>query len=209
MNRVDVISRQTALPALPQWLIGVDEAGRGPLAGPVTAAAVLLDPARPIAGLADSKKLSAPRRAQLALQIREQALAWAVVHVEAEQIDRINILQATFSAMRACVTQLARPQAVVWVDGNQVPPALPLPGLAIVGGDGRVAAISAASILAKTARDQRMLELHQHYPQYGFDRHAGYPVPLHLAALREHGPCPEHRRSYAPVAQLLLPLPAG
>lgn len=203
MSRPWLVKREAELPELPQLLIGVDEAGRGPLAGPVTAAAVLLDPSRPISGLADSKKLSANRRSALAELIRERALAFAIVHIEAEQIDRINILQATFSAMRSCITQLQRDQAQVWIDGNQIPPGITLDCRAIIGGDARVAAISAASILAKTARDQRMLELHQRYPNYRFDLHAGYPVPMHLDALRAHGPCPEHRRSYAPVAALL------
>jgi ribonuclease HII len=205
MKRPWLIARAAALPDLPELLIGVDEAGRGPLAGPVTAAAVLLDPSRPIAGLVDSKKLTVQRRAALAEHIRERALGFAIVHVEAAEIDRINILQATFSAMRACVAQLQRSDVPVWIDGNQIPAGIGQTCCAVIGGDARVAAISAASILAKTARDQRMLQLHQHYPQYRFDLHAGYPVPLHLSALREHGPCAEHRRSYKPVAALLTP----
>lgn len=185
---------------------GVDEAGRGPLAGPVMAAAVILDPARPIVGLNDSKKLSARRRAALADEIRVKAVAWAVAAASVDEIDRINILQASLLAMQRAVTALAGtnalPEAIrVLVDGNRCPN-VPYPVQAIVGGDGKIAAIAAASILAKTARDAGMLELHAVYPQYGFDRHMGYPTALHLTALREHGATPHHRRSYAPVARL-------
>lgn len=194
-----IIGRQALLPTLPSVLIGVDEAGRGPLAGPVTAAAVILDPHRPIDGLADSKKLKPARRTELAQQIQQRALAWVVVHVEPVDIDRLNILGATLQAMRQCIVGIACADAEVWVDGNHIPAGLALPARAIIGGDDRVGAISAASILAKTARDQRMLELHEHYPVYGFNQHAGYPVPFHLAALRTHGPCQQHRMSYAPV----------
>lgn len=202
-TRAQVIGRADALPTLPVHLIGVDEVGRGPLAGPVTAAAVLLDPTRPISGLADSKALSATRREVLAEQIRTQALGWAVVHVGPADIDRLNILQASLWAMQRAVAQLQQPDLPVWVDGHLLPTELTGPGLAIVGGDARVAAISAASILAKTARDALMTALDRDYPVYGFARHAGYPVPQHLQALRDHGPCPEHRRSFAPVAACL------
>ncbi len=189
---------------LPEGLAcGVDEAGRGPLAGPVVAAAVILDPSNPIAGLNDSKKLSAKRRECLAIEIRAKALAWAVAEASVEEIDRINILQASLLAMRRAVEALQIPPELALIDGNRCPE-LPCPASAIVGGDGKVASIAAASILAKTVRDAGMLEMHEIYPMYGFDRHMGYPTAVHLAALKEHGPCPEHRRSYAPVARLCL-----
>lgn len=189
---------------LPDGLVcGVDEAGRGPLAGPVVAAAVILDPRQPIAGLNDSKKLSAKRREVLAMEIRERALAWAVAEASVDEIDHINILQASFLAMRRAVEGLRlRPEKAL-IDGNRCP-ALDCPAEAIVGGDGKVASIAAASILAKTVRDAGMLELHAEFPMYGFDRHMGYPTAFHLQALREHGPSRVHRRSYAPVAQLTL-----
>ena len=184
---------------------GVDESGRGPIAGPVLAAAVILDPAQPIAGLNDSKKLSARQRAALAEEISAKALAWAVAAANVEEIDRINILQASLLAMQRAVTGLTARYPLapvrVMVDGNRCPQ-LPYPVEAIVGGDGKIAAIAAASILAKTVRDAGMRELHAVYPQYGFDRHMGYPTALHLAALREHGASPEHRRSFGPVARL-------
>lgn len=183
---------------------GVDEAGRGPLAGPVVAAAVILDPARPIAGLNDSKKLSAKRRAALAIEIRSQALAWAVAEASVEEIDRINILQASLLAMQRAVDALGVQPSQALIDGNRCPQ-LSCPAQAIIGGDGLVASIAAASILAKTSRDAQMLELHAIYPQYGFDRHMGYPTALHLKALAEHGVSPVHRRSYAPVAKLIGP----
>lgn len=183
---------------------GVDEAGRGPLAGPVVAAAVILDPARPIVGLNDSKKLSEAARERLAVEIREKALAWAVAEASAVEIDRINILQATFLAMRRAVDGLAVAPERAQIDGNKVPPGLPCAGEAVVKGDGKVAAIAAASILAKTHRDALMRELAQIHPEYGFERHMGYPTPAHFAALQAHGPCPAHRRSFAPVAQLVL-----
>lgn len=183
-------------------ICGVDEAGRGPLAGPVVAAAVILDPARPIAGLADSKKLSARRRERLAVEIRAKALAWCVAEASVAEIDAINILQATLLAMQRAVAGLACVPTEVLVDGNRCP-GLDLPVRAIVGGDATVAEISAASILAKTVRDAGMLDLHARYPQYGLDRHKGYGTAAHLAALREHGPCPEHRTSFAPVREAL------
>ncbi|MCB1965227.1 MAG: ribonuclease HII [Candidatus Accumulibacter sp.] len=191
----------------PEGLVcGVDEAGRGPLAGPVVAAAVILDPARPISGLNDSKKLTALQRAALAEQIRATALAWAVAEATVEEIDRVNILQASLLAMQRAVVALAGADGPVvpshaLVDGNQCP-RLPCSVEAVVGGDGKVAAIAAASILAKTTRDAGMRVLHDIYPEYGFDRHKGYPTALHLKALREHGACLAHRRSYAPVARL-------
>ena len=188
----------------PEGLIcGVDEAGRGPLAGPVVAAAVILDPRQPIDGLNDSKKLTAARREMLAVEIREKALAWAVAEASVQEIDRINILQASLLAMQRAVSGLSLMPEKALVDGNKCP-VLACPVEAIVGGDGKLAAIAAASILAKTVRDVLMQELHACYPQYGFDRHKGYPTALHLAALREHGISPVHRRSYGPVAQLML-----
>ena len=188
----------------PEGLIcGVDEAGRGPLAGPVVAAAVILDPRQPIDGLNDSKKLTAARREMLAVEIREKALAWAVAEASVQEIDRINILQASLLAMQRAVSGLSLMPEKALVDGNKCP-VLACPVEAIVGGDGKLAAIAAASILAKTVRDALMQELHVRYPQYGFDRHKGYPTAFHLAALREHGISPVHRRSYGPVAQLML-----
>lgn len=181
---------------------GVDEAGRGPLAGPVFAAAVILDPARPIEGLRDSKKLSEARRDELAPLIREHALAWAVAACSCEEIDSINILQATMLAMRRAVEALSLLPTVALIDGNRCPQ-MNVRAHAIVEGDDKVNAISAASILAKTARDADLVRLHGLYPQYGFDRHKGYGTPLHLEALRLHGPSPAHRRSFAPVRSLL------
>ena len=189
---------------VPEGLVcGVDEAGRGPLAGPVVAAAVILDSSRPIDGLNDSKKLSAKRREALAGEIRAKALAWAVAEASVDEIDRINILQASLLAMQRAVAGLAINPAKALVDGNQCPD-LSCPVEAIVGGDGKIAAIAAASILAKTIRDAGMLDLHATYPMYGFDRHMGYPTATHLKALREHGVSPVHRRSFRPVAQLVL-----
>jgi ribonuclease HII len=185
-------------------IAGVDEAGRGPLCGPVYAAAVILDPARPIDGLNDSKKLSEKKREALAPLIRERALAWAVGIATVEEIDRLNILHATMLAMRRAVEGLAAPPDQVLVDGNRIPPGLTVPARAIVGGDASEAAISAASILAKTGRDHEMMALAALYPQYGIAKHKGYPTAEHLAALRIHGPSPIHRRSFAPVAQSAL-----
>lgn len=183
-------------------ICGVDEAGRGPLAGPVYAAAVILDPAQPIQGLADSKKLSAKMRERLAVEIRGKALAWAIGIASVEEIDQINILQATLLAMSRAVLALSLRPHEVLIDGNRCP-VLDLPMRAIVGGDATVAEISAASILAKTSRDAEMLNLHTQFPQFGFDRHFGYGTALHLAALGQHGPSPCHRRSFAPVRKLL------
>lgn len=182
---------------------GVDEAGRGPLAGAVFAAAVILDERRPVSGLNDSKKLSAKKREQLTLEIKEKALAWAVARAEVEEIDCINILQASLLAMRRAVESLALKPTEVLVDGNRCPD-LTMPTRAIVRGDASVAQIAAASILAKTARDADMLLLHGTYPHYGFDRHKGYPTADHLEALRCHGVSPIHRRSFGPVSILLM-----
>ncbi|WP_159560615.1 ribonuclease HII [Alcanivorax sp. S71-1-4] len=183
-------------------LAGVDEVGRGPLVGAVVTAAVILDPARPIAGLADSKKLTERRREALAVQIREQALCWSLGRAEPDEIDRLNIYQATMLAMQRAVAGLSQAAHAVLVDGNRSPD-FGLPSEPVVKGDGLIPAISAASILAKVARDAEMVALHARYPQYGFDRHKGYPTPVHLAALEAHGPLPEHRRSFAPVARCL------
>jgi ribonuclease HII len=185
---------------------GVDEAGRGPLAGPVFAAAVILDPRRPIDGLRDSKKLTAARRDELAPQIREQALAWAIAECSHEEIDTLNILQATMLAMRRAVEALHTLPTIALIDGNRCPQ-MTVRAHAIVEGDDKVHAISAASILAKTARDAALVTLHATYPEYAFDQHKGYGTALHLARLKEHGPCPVHRRSFAPVRLLLAPLP--
>lgn len=184
------------------FIAGVDEAGRGPLAGPVVAAAVILDEDRPIAGLADSKKLSATKRAALFDQIQECALATAIAAATVEEIDRLNIFQATLLAMQRAVAALGVAPTQVLVDGNACP-ALSVPVQAVVRGDALVPAISAASILAKVSRDRQMQLLHAEYPVWGFDIHKGYPTPKHLAALALHGASPVHRRSFAPVARVL------
>lgn len=181
---------------------GVDEAGRGPLAGPVFAAAVILDPGRRIRGLADSKQLTAAVRVELAAQIRSRALAWAVASASVEEIDALNILQASLLAMRRAVAALAVVPELALVDGLNCPP-LAIATRAIVEGDARVKAISAASILAKTERDAEMVRLATRYPQYGLERHKGYATPEHLALLRRFGPCDVYRRSFAPVRALL------
>ncbi len=186
----------------PIQLAGVDEVGRGPLAGPVVAAAVILDPARPIPGLNDSKKLSAKRRTALAAQIRESALAWSLGRAEVEEIDAINILQASLLAMRRAVEGLSLSPAMALVDGNRCP-SLTCPAQAVVRGDALVPAISAASIIAKVSRDLEMIELDARYPGYGLAQHKGYPSRVHLAALDSLGVLPIHRRSYAPVRRLL------
>lgn len=192
-----------ARPDARMLIAGVDEAGRGPLAGPVAVAAVILDPARPIDGLDDSKKLSEKRREALAPLIRERALAWHVEFVEADEIDTLNILQATLAGMSRALAALAPTPGLARIDGNRLPKALCCPAEALVGGDAIEPAIMAASILAKTARDGRLRELDALFPQYGFAGHKGYPSPAHLAALAAHGPCPEHRRSFAPVQRAL------
>jgi ribonuclease HII len=181
-------------------IAGIDEAGRGPLAGPVVAAAVILDPARPVDGLRDSKALSPLRRAALAEAIRDRALAWAVGVAEVAEIDALNILQATLVAMRRAADRLAVDPAEALVDGN-VLPHLRCPARAIVKGDRDVLVISAASIIAKTTRDALLDDLDRRYPAYGFAQHKGYPTPAHLEALARVGPCPAHRRSFGPVAQ--------
>lgn len=181
---------------------GVDEVGRGPLVGAVVTAAVILDPARPIAGLADSKALSDKRRLALAAEIREKALCYAYGRAEPAEIDQLNILQASLLAMQRAVAALAIAPQHVLVDGNRAP-RFACAATAIVKGDARVPAISAASILAKVLRDAEMDALHARHPQYGFDRHKGYPTAEHFAALKAHGPLPEHRRSFAPVREVI------
>lgn len=187
---------------MPLLICGVDEAGRGPLAGPVYAAAVILDDKHLIAGLGDSKKLSEKKREALAIEIRLHASAWAIATASAAEIDEINILQASLLAMKRAVEALSLRPHEVLVDGLYCPDT-GIPSRAIVKGDSSVAAISAASILAKTARDSAMLQLHELYPQYGFAEHKGYPTAAHLAALKSHGVSIEHRRSFRPVRELL------
>ena len=185
-------------PSCPRLVCGVDEAGRGPLAGPVYAAAVILDPARRINGLADSKVLGPERRRILAARIKERALAWSVAFATVEEIDRLNIFHASMLAMRRAVEGLAVPPDEAWIDGNQCPN-LPCDAKAFVDGDAKHKPISAASILAKTARDAEMTALHDRYPEYGFDKHKGYGTPEHLQALGRVGPCEIHRRSFYAV----------
>lgn len=187
---------------VPGLVAGVDEAGRGPLAGPVVAAAVILDERNPVSGLADSKKLSPARREQLFDDIRARALCCSIAEASVEEIDRLNILQATLLAMRRAVEGLRLRPAKVLVDGNRLPP-LDVLAEAIVKGDAKIAAISAASILAKVHRDRWCIELDRAYPQYGFAGHKGYGTAEHLAALKAHGACPQHRRSFSPVAEVL------
>ena len=191
-----------ATPADNELVAGVDEVGRGPLCGAVVTAAVILDPARPIEGLNDSKKLTEARRESLFPLIQERALAWCIARAEVEEIDRLNILHATMLAMQRAVAGLHIQPDLVLVDGNRCP-ALPMRSEPVVKGDSRVPAIAAASILAKVARDREMLELDQQYPGYGIAGHKGYPTPVHLAALRELGATPIHRRSFGPVRKAL------
>ncbi|KAF1715294.1 ribonuclease HII [Pseudoxanthomonas wuyuanensis] len=196
-----------ALFPFPQYrlIAGVDEAGRGPLAGPVSVAAVILDPERPIDGLDDSKKLSEAKREALYPLIVERALAWRIEFVDVEEIDRINILQATMEGMRRALCALRPSPELARIDGNRAPKRLPCAFETLIGGDALDQAIMAASILAKVARDRHMRQLHARWPQYGFDHHKGYSTPAHLAALTQHGPCPQHRRSFAPVRLALTP----
>ena len=183
-------------------ICGVDEAGRGPLAGPVFAAAVILDVSRPIAGLRDSKKLTEAKRDLLAPLIKAQALAWAIAEASEEEIDKLNILQASMLAMRRAVEALKTVPTLALIDGNRCP-VMKIQSIAVIGGDDKVDAISAASILAKTARDAALVALHAKYPHYCFDQHKGYGTALHLERLREHGASPVHRRSFAPVREVL------
>lgn len=182
----------------PLVVCGIDEAGRGPLAGPVFAACVILHPAHPITGLADSKKLSEKTRDRLTLAIKAHAMAWSIAYASAEEIDQMNILQASLLAMQRAVRNLAIHPDQALVDGNQLP-VLDIPAIAIPGGDNLIPQISAASILAKTARDAEMMLLHHRFPEYGFNQHKGYPTKQHIAALQAHGPSVIHRHSFAPV----------
>jgi ribonuclease HII len=190
----------------PRLICGIDEAGRGPLAGSVVAACVVLDPRRRIRGLADSKQLTPGQREALAEEIRAKALAWSVASASVEEIDQINILQATLLAMRRALEALQAEPGEVLVDGLYCPPSR-WPSRAVVQGDVTVPAISAASILAKVARDAAMCDLHTQRPEYGFERHKGYHTPEHLAALHRHGPCLFHRRSFSPVKEMLAQIP--
>lgn len=185
-----------------RYIAGADEAGRGPLVGAVVAGAVILDENNPVTGLNDSKKLSEKKRQQLEIEIKQKALAWSVISVDAEEIDRINILQASLLAMKQAIESLSTAPDIALIDGNKCPE-LDCRVEAIVKGDSRVAAISAASILAKVERDRQMIELHEQYPQYEFDRHKGYPTKVHMELLNRHGPCPLHRKSFGPVKKLL------
>lgn len=205
------LSRDNHQPALqePESLVqgipliaGVDEVGRGPLAGPVVAAAVILDPECPVSGLNDSKKLSEKRRLELASKIRESALAWSLGRAEVDEIDEINILQASLLAMKRAVQDLPLSPGHLLIDGVHLPQSTVF-ATAVPGGDGRVTSIAAASILAKTARDAEMVEMDALYPGYGFAKHKGYPTRQHLEALREQGICPIHRRSFSPVKKIL------
>nr|WP_290622851.1 ribonuclease HII [Kangiella sp.] len=196
MNIKENLMEQTIL------IAGVDEVGRGPLAGPVVAAAVILDPANPIAGLADSKKLTEKRREALSLEIKEKALAWSIARAEVEEIDRINILQASLLAMKRAVETLSHSPELALIDGNHCPE-LDCRMEAIIKGDSKEPAISAASILAKVARDNEMVEMEQAYPGYGFAKHKGYPTQQHRDAILKLGITPIHRRSYAPVQRML------
>ena len=190
--------------ARPLRIAGIDEAGRGPLAGPVVVAAVVFPPGRtPINGLADSKQLLPERREELYLRIIERALAFHIVFIEVDEIDRLNIFHATMLGMRRALEGVMHVAELARIDGNALPRELPCQAEAIIGGDASDRSIMAASILAKVARDRHMRTLHAQWPAYGFDEHKGYSTPAHLAALAEYGPCPQHRRSFAPVRESL------
>ena len=191
------------------WIAGVDEAGRGPLAGPVVIAAVILNPDSPISGLADSKSLTAARRELLAIEIRLHAFAFAICAVEADEIDELNILAATMAGMSRAVSALSQQPVLALIDGNRIPHDLPCRGQAIVRGDASEPVISAASILAKTERDRIMCAMDQMHPGYDFARHKGYPTVAHMRALGRLGPCPQHRRSFAPVSAWLAARESG
>lgn len=195
-------------PPVFRLVAGVDEAGRGPLAGPLTVAAVILDPKRQIRGLNDSKQLSEADREKLYPRIIERAIAWRIEFVDREEIDRLNIFHATMEGMRRAVAALTPAAELARIDGNRIPPRMNCAAEALVGGDRLDRAIMAASILAKVARDRAMVEMHAHFPAYGFARHKGYSTPEHLAALMQHGPCVHHRRSFAPV-RVALGLQSG
>jgi len=201
--------KKQSLPPILDWtdrgrfVAGVDEVGRGPLAGPVVAAAVILDPNQPIEGLMDSKKISEKRREVLAKEIKEKALAWAISRVDVDIIDEINILQASLRAMTISVSQLEQQPDFVMIDGNKIPVDLTINAEAVVKGDDRVACISAASIIAKVARDREMIEMDNIYPGYGLAKHKGYPTKVHIAALQQLGVTDIHRRSFGPVRKVL------
>ena len=197
------ITLQDDLPSVKGILAGTDEAGRGPLAGNVVAAAVILDPGAPVAGLDDSKKLSEKKRLSLSDEIKRKALAWSVVSISPQQIDEMNILQASLFAMKTAAENLDIRPDHIFVDGNKNLIDCFCKNTAIIKGDSRVAEISAASILAKVERDTQMLILHEQYPEYGFNKHKGYPTKAHREILNSIGPCPEHRRSYGPVREAL------
>jgi ribonuclease HII len=184
-------------------IAGVDEAGRGPLAGPVVCAAVILDPKQPIEGLGDSKALSEKKREQLFPLIQECSLAWKIIFINAQDIDRLNIFKATMEGMRRAVNELIVKPGHALIDGNKIPPGLRCSAEALVKGDARETCIMAASILAKVARDAYMIKLHEQFPQYAFAQHKGYPTAIHFESLKQHGPCPEHRRSFAPVREVI------
>lgn len=204
--------KKQALPPILDWhergqyVAGVDEVGRGPLAGPVVAAAVILDPNQPIEGLMDSKKITEKRREALAEEIKEKALAWAIARVDVDVIDEINILQASLRAMSISVSELTQQPDFVMIDGNKIPVDLTIKAEAIVKGDDRVPCISAASIIAKVARDQEMIEMDDIYPGYGLAKHKGYPTKVHMEALQELGVTKIHRRSFGPVKKILAVL---
>ena len=203
------MAKKPALPPILDWaergkfVAGVDEVGRGPLAGPVVAAAVILDATKPIDGLADSKKLSETRREELAEEIKEKALAWAIARVDVDEIDRINILQASLRAMFISISELKQQPDYVMVDGNRIPAELSINSEAVVKGDERVPCISAASIIAKVARDHEMIEMEQQYPGYGLAKHKGYPTKAHIEALQKQGVTEIHRRTFGPVKKVL------
>ena len=210
MGAADQLGLELAVAHGARRIAGVDEAGRGPLAGPVVVAAVVLGPGRtPVNGLADSKQLCANRREALYARIIDKAVAWHVVRVEVEEIDRINIYQATMLGMRLAVEGVRHAAELARIDGNALPRGLPCPAEAWIGGDARDRAIMAASILAKVSRDRMMVALHDQWPEYGFATHKGYSTPTHLAALSKHGPCPHHRRSFAPVRDAWASLNGG
>ena len=201
--------KKTVLPPITDWaergqhVAGVDEVGRGPLAGPVVAGAVILDPLQPITGLMDSKKLSEKRREELAIEIKAKSLAWAVARIDVDVIDEINILQASMRAMSVAVAGLSQQPDYVMVDGNRIPSDLSIPAEAVIKGDDRVSCISAASIIAKVARDQEMVEMELRYPGYGLAQHKGYPTKAHIEALQKQGVTEIHRRSFGPVKKVL------
>ncbi|CUS48706.1 MAG: ribonuclease HII [Idiomarinaceae bacterium HL-53] len=185
-------------------ICGVDEAGRGPIAGPVVAAAVILDPAKPIEGLADSKKLSEKKRDLLSTEIKQKALAWSIAQCDPEEIDELNILYASLLAMRRAIEALPTPATEALIDGNKIPHGLAIPATAVIGGDAIEPAISAASILAKVERDRQMYAWHEQYPEYQFAQHKAYPTKLHLELIKTHGVSPIHRKSFKPVKALLV-----